>query len=126
MNDTEKKKMSLLLCLVIIVNIYFVSRIPKPEGFGTHIVTPFVKDAIRRIPKKGSFKGLRKFLLNTTKKSTDETILQDISIAGFKLILMIAIVPFFALFFAKAAVLSAGHAIIASFAKGGAFMVTSM
>lgn len=122
MDDTEKKKMILLLCLIVFVNIYFVSRIPKQEGFGTHIVTPFVKDAIKKIP----IKGIKKFLKEATKKSTDETILQDISIAGFKLILVIGVMPFFALFFAKAAVLSAGHAIIAGFAKGGVFMVTPM
>tara|TARA_B100001063_G_C16714682_1_gene529995 strand:- start:117 stop:521 length:405 start_codon:yes stop_codon:yes gene_type:complete len=93
MHDAEKKKMILLLLLIIVVNIYFVSRIPKYEGFGTNLITPFVKKGIKAIPNK----PVKKFLKSATKKSTDESLLSDLSMAGFKLLLAIAIVPIFAM-----------------------------
>ena len=90
MDDTEKKKMFLLLGLVIIVNIYFVSRISKHEGFGTNIVTSFVKKGINAIPNK----SVKKFLKSSTKKSTDETILNDIGFSLFKLTAIVTIIPY--------------------------------
>lgn len=93
MHDAEKKKMILLLLLIIVVNIYFVSRIPKYEGFGTHLITPYVKKGIKAIPKK--YKPVKDFLKSATKKSTDESLLSDLSMAGFKLLVAIAILPIF-------------------------------
>lgn len=93
MHDAEKKKMILLLLLIIVVNIYFVSRIPKYEGFGTHLITPYVKKGIKAIPKK--YKPVKDFLKKATKKSTDESLLSDLSMAGFKLLVAIAILPIF-------------------------------
>ncbi len=93
MHDAEKKKMILLLLLIIVVNIYFVSRIPKYEGFGTNLITPYVKKGIKAIPKK--YKPVKDFLKKATKKSTDESLFIDLSMAGFKLLVAIAILPIF-------------------------------
>lgn len=123
MNDIETKKFVLLLFLIIIVNIYFVSRIPNiHEGLGTNIITPAMKAGIKLIPNK----TIKDFLKKETKNTTDETMINDLGFAGFKLILGIAILPIVALFFTKVALFSAGTTILSGVQMAILFMFTEI
>lgn len=95
MNQREKKFTGIVLILIILLNLYHGSRIPKQqEGF--------IKSAVSGVMELIPFKPIRRFLQNEMDqgKGGFKTLL-TLGSALFKLVMLIGVVPFVMFILAK-------------------------